>query len=95
MAVEQEKPGAKPKYRPRRLLSPRRVQDMLKRVYELMLSDSRNPSLTTKERIACLKAAAEYTGALGMAEGRRRSEDKARQAANEKFGPPDNTSPWE
>jgi len=84
MAAEQEKPGAKSNYRPRRLLNPRRVQGMLKRVSELMLADSRNPTLTTQERIACLKAAADYTKALATAEGRKRkeyrAEEKTRQA---------------
>ena len=84
MAAEQEKLGAKPKYRPRRLLNPRRVQGMLKRVSEMMLADSRNPTLTTQERVACLKAAADYTKALATAEGRKRkeyrAEEKMRQA---------------
>ena len=77
--AEETKGKAKPKYRPRRLLNPRRVQGMLKRVSELMLSDSRNPSLTTQERIACLKAAADYTKALATAEGRKRKEYKAEE----------------
>jgi hypothetical protein len=79
MAEEQEKPGAKPKYRPRRLLNPSRVQGMLKRVSEMMLGDSRNPTLTTQERIACLKAAADYTKALATAEGRKGKESKAEE----------------
>jgi hypothetical protein len=79
MPDETKAAGAKPKYRPRRLLNPRRVQGMLKRVSELMLADSRNPTLTTQERIACLKAAADYTKTLATAEGRKRKEHRPRK----------------
>jgi hypothetical protein len=62
--------------RKRRLLNPRRVQSLLKRLHETMLADSKNPALTAKEKLEYLKAGAEYTKALSAAEGHRRSDEK-------------------
>jgi hypothetical protein len=86
MAAEQEKPGAKPKTKSRRLLNPRRVQSLLKHAQETMLADSRDPKLTAQERIAILKVASEYVRALAVAEGRRRTEDRAKRVADRKAG---------
>ena len=89
MAAEQEKPGAKPKTKSRRLLNPRRVQSLLKRAQEMMLADSRDPKLTAQERIACLKAASQYVQALGAADGRRRRDEKSKREAAKRLGPLD------
>jgi hypothetical protein len=81
---EETKAGAKPKAKPRRLLNPRRVQSLLKRAQETMLADSWDPKLTAQERITLLKVASEYVRALAVAEGRRRTEDRAKRAADKK-----------
>jgi hypothetical protein len=95
--ADETKSGSKPKAKARRLLNPRRVQSLLKRVQETMLADSRDPKLTAQERIACLKAAAEYVKALGAADGRRRTADRAQRAAEKKLelSATKSKSPWE
>ncbi len=85
MAAENEKPGAKQKYKTRRALNPRRCQSLLKRVYETMLADSKNPTLTHKERLAYLEAGTKYSQILANVEGRRQAEDKASGKLNQKL----------
>jgi hypothetical protein len=84
MPDQNDQAGAKQKTKSRRLLNPRRVQSLLKRAQETMLADSRDPKLTAQERIALLKVASEYVRALAVAEGRRRTEDRAKRAADKK-----------
>lgn len=93
MADEIKAAGARPKVKSRRLLNPRRVQSLLKRVQETMLADSQDPKLTAQERVACFKAASQYVQALGAADGRRRRDEKSKREASKKLGPLD--SPWE
>ena len=82
--MEETKGAAKPKAKARRLLNPRRVQSLLRRVHEAMLLDSRDPKLTAQERIAILKVGAEYVKALGAADGRRRRDEKSKKEAAKK-----------
>jgi len=84
--------AAKSKSKSRRLLNPRRVQSLLRRVHESLLSDSKDPKLTPQERIEILKVSAEYVKALGAADVRRRRDEKSKRDASKKFGPLD--SPW-
>ena len=44
----------------RSLLNPRRVQSLVKRAHEQMWADTKGPKLTAQEKVAILKAAADY-----------------------------------
>lgn len=94
MADEIKAAGAKPKAKSRRLLNPRRCQSLLKRIQETLLIDSRDPKLTAQERIACLKAAAQYIQALAAADGRRRRDERANRAAEKKELADKSNSTW-
>ena len=95
MADEKDQAGAKQTYKSRALLNPRRLQSLLKRTHEVMLADVKDPQLTHQEKLAYLKAGAEYAKLLAAADGRRRTQDKAKRAAEKKqeFSP--GRSPWE
>jgi hypothetical protein len=94
MPDEKDQAGVKQTHKSRRLLNPRRVQSLLKRAQETLLGDSRDPKLTAQERIACLKAAAEYVKALGAADGRRRRDERANRAAEKKELADKSNSTW-
>ena len=86
---------AEAKYKSRALLNPRRLQSLLKRAQEVMLADAKNPQLTHQEKLAYLKAGAEYAKLLAAADGRRRTADKAKRAAQKKQEFSTGRSPWE
>jgi hypothetical protein len=94
MAAENEKPGAKPRAKSRRLLNPRRVQSLLRRVHEITLSDAKNPLLTAQEKLEYFKAGAEYAKLLAAADGRRRAKDKAQRAVEKKELADKSNSTW-
>ena len=93
MPDQNDQAGAKPKSKSRRLLNPRRVQSLLKRIHEALLLDSKDSKLTAQEKVSLLKSGAEYIRALGAADGRRRRDEKSKREAAKKLGPLD--SPWE
>jgi hypothetical protein len=87
--------GSKDKYRPRRLLNPRRIQSLLKRAHEVMMADARNPQLTAQEKLEYLKTGAEYAKLLAAAEKQRRTEGKAKRTADKKLVFSAGKSPFE
>jgi hypothetical protein len=97
MADEKDQAGAKPNYKSRSLLNPRRLQSPLKRAHEVMLADAKNPQLTHQEKLAYLKAGAEYAKLLAAADGRRRTQDRANRAAGKRLelSAAKAKSPWE
>jgi hypothetical protein len=93
--ADETKAGAKQTYKSRALLNPRRLQSLLKRAHEVMLADAKDPQLTHQEKLAYLKAGAECAKLLAAADGRRRTADKAKRAAQKKQEFSTGRSPWE
>jgi hypothetical protein len=82
--------GAKPKSKKsRRLLNPRRLQSLLRRVHEITLNDVKNPLLTVEQKLEYFKAGVEYAKLLAGADVRRRSDVKFKREAARKLGPLD------
>jgi hypothetical protein len=86
---EETKGAARPKTKSRRLLNPRRIQSLLRRVHEGMINDAKDPKLTVQEKLTYLQVGAEYAKLLGAADVRRRSDLKHKREAARKLGPLD------
>jgi len=93
--ADETKAGAKQTYKSRALLNPRRLQSLLKRAHEVMLADAKNPQLTHEQKLAYLKAGAEYAKLLAAADGRRRTADRVKIVAEKKQGYSAGRTPWE
>jgi hypothetical protein len=91
---EKTKSPAKHEYKSKALLNPRRMQSLLKRAHEVMLADAKDPQLTHDQKLAYLKAGAEYAKLLAAADGRRRAKDKAQRAAEKKELADKSNSEW-
>jgi len=94
MADEKDQAGAKANYKSRALLNPRRLQSLLKRAHEVMLADAKDPQLTHEQKLAYLKAGTEYAKLLAAADGRRRTADRAKRAAEKKELADKSNSEW-
>jgi hypothetical protein len=97
MADEKDQAGPKQTHQSRSLLNPRRLQSLLKRAHEVMLADAKDPKLTHEQKLAYLRAGAEYAKLLAAADGRRRTQDRAKRAADKKaeLAAAKARSPWE